>query len=198
MSDELKKLANQAIDLQKKIKSDSLKLQEIKKKIIQLSSNRNNSFIINMPNGKVRVIKSKKLKSILLDKNKFADLDLQTKKKLVRSKVIKLSYLINSKVYEKLLDEGLVDEKLKDLISEKIRQPFYVYIYLNKREALEIKEDKGITELMDVSEDEEVDEHELEDEIDEILKDQDLARSIFSDEDPADMDELEKQEKGFD
>lgn len=198
MSDELKKLANQAIDLQKKIKSDSLKLQEIKKNIIQLSSNRNNSFIINMPNGKVRVIKSKKLKSILLDKNKFADLDLQTKKKLVRSKVIKLSYLINSKVYEKLLDEGLVDEKLKDLISEKIRQPFYVYIYLNKREALEIKEDKGITELMDVSEDEEVDEHELEDEIDEILKDQDLARSIFSDEDPADMDELEKQEKGFD
>ena len=198
MSDELKKLANQAIDLQKKIKSDTLKLQEIKKNIVKLSSSRNNSFVVNMPNGKVRVIKSKKLKSILLDKKKFADLDLQTKKKLVRSKVIKLSYLINSKVYEKLLNEGLVDEQLKNIIFEKNRQPFYIYIYLNKKEALEIEEDKAITDIIDASEEEELDENELDGEIDDILKDQDLAQSIFSDEDPADMDELEKQEKGFD
>ena len=52
MSEEVKKLANEAIDLQSKIKSDTLKLQEIKKQLIELSKNRNNSYAINLPFGK--------------------------------------------------------------------------------------------------------------------------------------------------
>ena len=73
MSEEVKKLANEAIDLQSKIKSDTLKLQEIKKQLIELSKNRNNSFAINLPFGKIRIIKSKKLRTHLLDKKKFSD-----------------------------------------------------------------------------------------------------------------------------
>jgi hypothetical protein len=55
----------------------------------------------------------------LLDKKKFSNLDIQTKKKLVRNKVVKLSYLINTETYQKLLDENLVDNELKEIVEEK-------------------------------------------------------------------------------
>ena len=193
MSEEVKKLANEAIDLQSKIKSDTLKLQEIKKQLIELSKNRNNSFAINLPSGKIRIIKSKKLRTHLLDKKKFSDLDLQLKKKLVRNKVVKISYLINNVVYEKLLNEGLIDNEVKSLVTEKNRQPFYVYIYLNKKEVTEIKKEEEFQDIIEASEEG----TEFDDEIEDILKDQELTQSIFSDDDPADMSDLEKQEKGF-
>ena len=193
MSEEVKKLANEAIDLQSKIKSDTLKLQEIKKQLIELSKNRNNSYAINLPFGKVKIIKSKKLRTHLLDKKKFSDLDLQLKKKLVRNKVVKISYLINNVVYEKLLNEGLIDNEVKSLVTEKNRQPFYVYIYLNKKEVTEIKKEEEFQDIIEASEEG----TEFDDEIEDILKDQELTQSIFSDDDPADMSDLEKQEKGF-
>tara|TARA_B100000242_G_C42912472_1_gene423059 strand:+ start:150 stop:734 length:585 start_codon:yes stop_codon:yes gene_type:complete len=193
MSEEVKKLANQAIDLQSKIKSDTLKLQEIKKQLIELSKNRNNSYAINLPFGKIKIIKSKKLRTHLLDKKKFSDLDLQLKKKLVRNKVVKISYLINNVVYEKLLNEGLIDNEVKSLVTEKNRQPFYVYIYLNKKEVTEIKKEEEFQDIIEASEEG----TEFDDEIEDILKDQELTQSIFSDDDPADMSDLEKQEKGF-
>ena len=193
MSEELKKLANEAIDLQSKIKSDTLKLQEIKKQLIELSKNRNNSYAINLPFGKIKIIKSKKLRTHLLDKKKFSDLDLQLKKKLVRNKVVKISYLINNAVYEKLLNEGLIDNEVKSLVTEKNRQPFYVYIYLNKKEVTEIKKEEEFQDIIEASEEG----TEFDDEIEDILKDQELTQSIFSDDDPADMSDLEKQEKGF-
>ena len=193
MSEEVKKLANEAIDLQSKIKSDTLKLQEIKKQLIELSKNRNNSYAINLPFGKIKIIKSKKLRTHLLDKKKFSDLDLQLKKKLVRNKVVKISYLINNVVYEKLLNEGLIDNEVKSLVTEKNRQPFYVYIYLNKKEVTEIKKEEEFQDIIEASEED----TEFDDEIEDILKDQELTQSIFSDDDPADMSDLEKQEKGF-
>ena len=193
MSEEVKKLANEAIDLQSKIKSDTLKLQEIKKQLIELSKNRNNSYAINLPFGKIKIIKSKKLRTHLLDKKKFSDLDLQLKKKLVRNKVVKISYLINNVVYEKLLNEGLIDNEVKSLVTEKNRQPFYVYIYLDKKEVTEIKKEEEFQDIIEASEEG----TEFDDEIEDILKDQELTQSIFSDDDPADMSDLEKQEKGF-
>ena len=193
MSEEVKKLANEAIDLQSKIKSDTLKLQEIKKQLIELSKNINNSYAINLPFGKIKIIKSKKLRTHLLDKKKFSDLDLQLKKKLVRNKVVKISYLINNVVYEKLLNEGLIDNEVKSLVTEKNRQPFYVYIYLNKKEVTEIKKEEEFQDIIEASEEG----TEFDDEIEDILKDQELTQSIFSDDDPADMSDLEKQEKGF-
>ena len=193
MSEEVKKLANEAIELQSKIKSDTLKLQEIKKQLIELSKNRNNSYAINLPFGKIKIIKSKKLRTHLLDKKKFSDLDLQLKKKLVRNKVVKISYLINNVVYEKLLNEGLIDNEVKSLVTEKNRQPFYVYIYLNKKEVTEIKKEEEFQDIIEASEEG----TEFDDEIEDILKDQELTQSIFSDDDPADMSDLEKQEKGF-
>jgi len=193
MSEELKKLANDAIDLKKKIESDILKLQEIKKQLIELSKSRNNSYLINLPFGKIKIIKSKKLRTHLLDKKKFSNLDLQIKKKLVRNKIVKLSYRINNQIYEKLLEEGVIDNEVKSLVNEKYRQPFYVYIYLNKQEVSEIKQEEEFQDIIEVAEENTG----YDDEIEDILKDKELIQSIFSDDDPADMSDLEKQEKGF-
>ena len=193
MSEELKKLANDAIDLKKKIESDILKLQEIKKQLIELSKSRNNSYLINLPFGKIKIIKSKKLRTHLLDKKKFSNLDLKIKKKLVRNKIVKLSYRINNQIYEKLLEEGVIDNEVKSLVNEKYRQPFYVYIYLNKQEVSEIKQEEEFQDIIEVAEENTG----YDDEIEDILKDKELIQSIFSDDDPADMSDLEKQEKGF-
>ena len=68
MNENLKKLASEAVNLYKKIKIDTEKLQNIKKEIISKSSGTNNSYAINLITGKVRVTKSKKLRSFLLNK----------------------------------------------------------------------------------------------------------------------------------
>ena len=202
MSEELKKLANQAVNLQQKIKSDILKLQEIKETIIHLSSKKTNSFIVNLPSGKVRVVKSRKLKSLILDQNKFSSLDIQLKKKIVKNKIVKISYKINSKVYEKLLNDGLIDDNLKRLVAEKKRKPFYVYVYLNREEESSTNKKTEIIELdnslrEDNFEDSKLNYDELNEEIDDVLKDQELLQSILSDDDPADMSDIEKQESGY-
>ena len=202
MSEELKKLANQAVNLQQKIKSEILILQEIKETIIHLSSKKKNSFIVNLPSGKVRVVKSRKLKSLILDQNKFSSLDIQLKKKIVKNKIVKISYKINSKVYEKLLNDGLIDDNLKRLVAEKKRKPFYVYVYLNREEESSTNKKTEIIELdnslrEDNFEDSKLNYDELNEEIDDVLKDQELLQSILSDDDPADMSDIEKQESGY-
>ena len=81
MNEKLKKLASEAVNLHKKIKVDTEKLQTIKKEIIAESSGANSSYAINLISGKLRVTKSKKLKSFLLNKKKFSNLSIQLKKK---------------------------------------------------------------------------------------------------------------------
>ena len=191
MNEKIKKLANQAIELQKKIKADTENLQNIKKEIIKESKGANNSYAVNLITGKVRITKSKKLRSFLLDKKKFSNLDIQTKKKLVRNKVVKLSYLINTETYQKLLDENLVDNELKEIVEEKKRQPFYISILLNKNVLKEVKKENEFEEIVEAAENDDSDENELD------PGEEMFIQSVFSDDDPADMYENEKEEKGF-
>jgi len=191
MNEKIKKLANQAIELQKKIKADTENLQNIKKEIIKESKGANNSYAVNLITGKVRITKSKKLRSFLLDKKKFSNLDIQTKKKLVRNKVVKLSYLINTDTYQKLLDENLVDNELKEIVEEKKRQPFYISILLNKNVLKEVKKENEFEEIVEAAENDDSDENELD------PGEEMFIQSVFSDDDPADMHENEKEEKGF-
>ena len=194
MNENLKKLANEAVNLHKKIKADTEKLQNIKKEIISKSSGANSSFAINLIAGKVRVTRSKKLKSFLLNKKKFSSLSIQLKKKLVRNKVVKLSYLINTEVYTQLLNDGLVDEELKNLVDEKKRQPFYISIFLNKKEIKEIPKENEFEEILEAAETE----SSSEDETDIIDPADDLfIKSVFSDDEPEEISETEKEEKGF-
>lgn len=194
MNENLKKLASEAVNLHKKIKADTEKLQNIKKKIISKSSGANSSFAINLIAGKVRVTRSKKLKSFLLNKKKFSSLSIQLKKKLVRNKVVKLSYLINAEVYTQLLNDGLVDDELKNLVDEKKRQPFYISIFLNKKELKEIPKENEFEEILEAAETE----SSSEDETDIIDPADDLfIKSVFSDDEPEEISETEKEEKGF-
>lgn len=194
MNENLKKLASEAVNLHKKIKADTEKLQNIKKEIISKSSGANSSFAINLIAGKVRVTRSKKLKSFLLNKKKFSSLSIQLKKKLVRNKVVKLSYLINTEVYTQLLNDGLVDDELKNLVDEKKRQPFYISIFLNKKELKEIPKENEFEEILEAAETE----SSFEDETDIIDPADDLfIKSVFSDDEPEEISETEKEEKGF-
>ena len=194
MNENLKKLASEAVNLHKKIKADTEKLQNIKKEIISKSSGANSSFAINLIAGKVRVTRSKKLKSFLLNKKKFSSLSIQLKKKLVRNKVVKLSYLINAEVYTQLLNDGLVDDELKNLVDEKKRQPFYISIFLNKKELKEIPKENEFEEILEAAETE----SSSEDETDIIDPADDLfIKSVFSDDEPEEISEIEKEEKGF-
>lgn len=194
MNEKLKKLASEAVNLHKKIKADTEKLQNIKKEIISKSSGANSSFAINLIAGKVRVTRSKKLKSFLLNKKKFSSLSIQLKKKLVRNKVVKLSYLINTEVYTQLLNDGLVDDELKNLVDEKKRQPFYISIFLNKKELKEIPKENEFEEILEAAETE----SSSEDETDIIDPADDLfIKSVFSDDEPEEISETEKEEKGF-
>jgi hypothetical protein len=194
MNENLKKLASEAVNLHKKIKADTEKLQNIKKEIISKSSGANSSFAINLIAGKVRVTRSKKLKSFLLNKKKFSSLSIQLKKKLVRNKVVKLSYIINAEVYTQLLNDGLVDDELKNLVDEKKRQPFYISIFLNKKELKEIPKENEFEEILEAAETE----SSSEDETDIIDPADDLfIKSVFSDDEPEEISETEKEEKGF-
>lgn len=194
MNENLKKLASEAVNLHKKIKADTEKLQNIKKEIISKSSGANSSFAINLIAGKIRVTRSKKLKSFLLNKKKFSSLSIQLKKKLVRNKVVKLSYLINTEVYTQLLNDGLVDDELKNLVDEKKRQPFYISIFLNKKELKEIPKENEFEEILEAAETE----SSSEDETDIIDPADDLfIKSVFSDDEPEEISETEKEEKGF-
>ena len=194
MNEKLKKLASEAVNLHKKIKVDTEKLQTIKKEIIAESSGANSSYVINLISGKLRVTKSKKLKSFLLNKKKFSNLSIQLKKKLVRNKIVKLSYLINPETYTQLLNEGLVDKDLKEIVDEKQRQPFYISIFLNKKDLKEIPKKDEFEEIIEAAETESSDE----DEADIVDPADDLfIKSVFSDDNPDEISETEKEEKGF-
>ena len=49
MSDELNKLAIEALTIQKRIKNDTNKLKKIKDQLIEKSKTRNSSYSINIP-----------------------------------------------------------------------------------------------------------------------------------------------------
>ena len=135
MDNETKKLAADAVELYKKIKTDTEKLKNLKQKIIDASSGKNSSYAIKLIAGTVRVTKSKKLISYLLDKKRFKKLDIPTKRKLVQNKIIELRFTINNSVYNDLASKNLVPDELKNLVEIKNREPFYVSIYLGKKPA---------------------------------------------------------------
>ena len=140
MDEKIKKIAFEVVELQKKIKSDQEKLRLLKEKIVDASEGKNSSYAIKLLVGTVRITKSKKLVSYLLDNKGFDKLNLQTKKKLLQTringkKILKFKFLIKPNEYKELLSQNLVPDELKGLVLEKNRKPFYVSIFLGKKSA---------------------------------------------------------------
>ena len=154
MDDKTKKLAAEAVELYKKIKTDTEKLKNLKQKIIDASSGKNTSYAIKLMAGTVRVTKSKKLISYLLDKKRFVKLDIPTKRKLVQNKIIELRFTINNAVYEDLSSKNLVPNELKDLVEAKDRKAFYVSIYLGKKSASKEMTKEEVEQIMGIDDDE--------------------------------------------
>ena len=173
MNEDIKKLALEALELQKKVKLYQEKLQNIKEKIIKLSDSKNSSYSVNLLAGTVRVTKSKKLISYLLDSKEFDKLDLQDKKKLLQiringKKVLKLKFALQPDEYKTLLTQKLVPEELKKLVSERERKPFYVSIILEKKLIKEKITEDEIDQIFNYSKD---DEEEIDDDKEEDLYD---------------------------
>lgn len=173
MNEDIKKLALETLELQKKVKLYQEKLQNIKEKIIKLSDSKNSSYSVNLLAGTVRVTKSKKLISYLLDSKEFDKLDLQDKKKLLQiringKKVLKLKFALQPDEYKTLLTQKLVPEELKKLVSEKERKPFYVSIILEKKLIKEKITEDEIDQIFNYSKD---DEEEIDDDKEEDLYD---------------------------
>ena len=92
MDETIKKIAFEALELQKKIKLDQEKLRLLKEKIILASEGKNSSYAIKLLAGTIRITKSKKLVSYLLDNKGFEKLNLQTKKNYYRQELMEKKY----------------------------------------------------------------------------------------------------------
>ena len=200
MDETIKKIAFEALELQKKIKLDQEKLRLLKEKIILASEGKNSSYAIKLLAGTIRITKSKKLVSYLLDNKGFEKLNLQTKKKLLQTringkKILKFKFLIKPNEYKELLSQNLVPDELKGLVLEKNRKPFYVSIFLGKKSApKEMTEEEEIAfmnEIYDIQNRDDAPENEEEDEDKEddlydIMTDPEKVMRDIEEEDPED------------
>ena len=95
MSDELNKLAIEALTIQKRIKNDTNNLKKIKDQLIEKSKTKNSSYDINVEDGRIRIIKCKKLIYYKLNEKGFSKLDNQTKNDLLKKKLLKVKFVVN-------------------------------------------------------------------------------------------------------
>ena len=71
MTEDLSKLALEAVEIQKRIKSDTKKLRDIKDNLIEKSKTRNSSYTINVDDGSIRIMKYKRIIHYKLNEKGF-------------------------------------------------------------------------------------------------------------------------------
>lgn len=152
MSEELKKLAIEAIKIKKRIQADTEKLQEIKNQVVERSKDRNSSYTIKVDDGSIRIIKYKRLMYYKLNQRGFDKLDNDTKNNLLKNKLVKIKFSVNYDSYGEALNKNSVPSNLKELVEKKERKPFSVTVLLSK------KEEKALDKLEESINDEEKDE----------------------------------------
>ena len=189
MSDELNKLAIEALTIQKRIKNDTNNLKKIKDQLIEKSKTRNSSYSINIEDGSIRIIKHENLIYYKLNEKGFSKLDNQTKNDLLKKKLLKVKFVVNNNNYLNASNNNSIPNVLKELIEKRERQPFYVSVFTDIK--------KNILSKPDDSKDLE-DDDENDDAIDDIMLNVFPPDSEnFTDDDPKDLSEIEKQEKGI-
>ena len=189
MSDELNKLAIEALTIQKRIKNDTNNLKKIKDQLIEKSKTRNSSYSINIEDGSIRIIKHKNLIYYKLNEKGFSKLDNQTKNDLLKKKLLKVKFVVNNNNYLNASNNNSIPNVLKELIEKRERQPFYVSVFTDIK--------KNILSKPDDSKDLE-DDDENDDAIDDIMLNVFPPDSEnFTDDDPKDLSEIEKQENGI-
>jgi len=188
--DQLRKLAKEAIEIKKRIKVDTDKLQTVKNEIIEKSKNRNSSYTIAVDDGSIRIIKYKRTIYYNLNQKGFDKLDNQTKNNLLKKKFVKIKFSVDTDNYKDALDNNTLPNNLKDLVENKERKPFSISVLLNKEDE---EANKKIEQRLVTDEDSEADDEALEDLYLNVFP-PDLVN--FTDDDPEDLTDVEKQDLG--
>jgi len=190
--DQLRKLAKEAIEIKKRIKVDTDKLQTVKNEIIEKSKNRNSSYTIAVDDGSIRIIKYKRTIYYNLNQKGFDKLDNQTKNNLLKKKFVKIKFSVDTDNYKDALENNTLPNNLKDLVENKERKPFSISVLLNKEDE---EANKKIEQRLVTDEDSEADDEALEDLYLNVFP-PDLVN--FTDDDPEDLTDVEKQDLGVD
>ena len=190
MLEDLKKLALEAIRIKTRIKADTEKLQEIKNQVVEKSKDRNSSYTIKVDDGSIRIIKYKRLIYFKLNQRGFDKLDNETKNNLLKNKLVKIKFSVNYDGYEEASNKNSVPNNLKELVDKKERKPFSVSVLLSKKEEDSLNK---IEENIIPDEDMDADDEALEDLYLNVFP-QDIEG--FTDDDTADLTDIQKQELG--
>ena len=190
MLEDLKKLALEAIRIKTRIKADTEKLQEIKNQVVEKSKDRNSSYTIKVDDGSIRIIKYKRLIYFKLNQSGFDKLDNETKNNLLKNKLVKIKFSVNYDGYEEASNKNSVPNNLKELVDKKERKPFSVSVLLSKKEEDSLNK---IEENIIPDEDMDADDEALEDLYLNVFP-QDIEG--FTDDDTADLTDIQKQELG--
>ena len=188
--DQLRKLAKEAIEIKKRIKVDTDKLQTVKNEIIEKSKNRNSSYTIAVDDGSIRIIKYKRTIYYNLNQKGFDKLDNQTKNNLLKKKFVKIKFSVDTDNYKDALENNTLPNNLKDLVENKERKPFSISVLLNKEDE---EANKKIEQRLVTDEDSEADDEALEDLYLNVFPPE-LVN--FTDDDPEDLTDVEKQDLG--
>ena len=191
--EELREFTREAIEIRKKIKEYSEKLSEVKKKFIEKAKDKNFSFTIKIDEGSIRAIKNKRDKLFKIKTKDFDKLDTSVKNKLYKSGLLGIRVFLKTDKYEEALKENNIPSTLGDLVFSNVVKPFRLSVFVDQDDKLEMSAIED--EIFYQEEDDEYDEEFFED----------LSLNLYppdyryhTDNDPADLSDLEKQELGID
>ena len=195
-------IAKEVSDLNFKIKLDTIRLNKIKEQLIDLMVNEN---VPDITTDKSDIKKSKwSIRFSTQLRKEFHKLDDKKKEELLNKGLLKIQYRLNTKNFEELkskqekteLDEYIIDKKnqifLRITLNENSKK-----ILVNEIEA----KDDNYDERIDLEESflEEIESFaDEQDYIDiELMEEAKPDPQYFSDDDPVDMSDVDKIEKGF-
>jgi hypothetical protein len=202
VNNKINQLAKEVSDLNFKIKLDTIRLNKIKEQLIDLMVNEN---VPDITTDKSDIKKSKwSIRFSTQLRKEFHKLDDKKKEELLNKGLLKIQYRLNTKNFEELkskqekteLDEYIIDKKnqifLRITLNENSKK-----ILVNEIEA----KDNNYDERIDLEESflEEIESFaDEQDYIDiELMEEAKPDPQYFSDDDPVDMSDVDKIEKGF-
>ena len=190
--EELRDLTREAVEIRKKIKEYSEKLNEVKQKFAEKAKDKNYSFTIKVDKGSIRAIRNKRDKLFKIKIKDFDKLDRNVKNKLYKSGLLGIRVFLKTDKYEEALKQNNIPSNLGDLVFSNNVKPFRLSVFIDEEDKLEMSAIEE--EIIYQEEDDDYDEEFFED-LSLNLYPPDYRN--FTDNDPADLSELEKQELGI-
>ena len=140
MTEDIKKIASEALDLHKKVDSYKKRLSDLKKQILDASAGRNTSYKIPLDNGTVRINRRKESINYSFDSKKFEEFDNQTKDKFLKEEVVKarLNYSLDTTKIESIKSKSEFKE-LNDLIEEHRKDAYFTVSFWRNKDDESLK-----------------------------------------------------------